>query len=368
VISLTKELEQAKQTIELAEKTKKNAQEDATRAAEMTAIKQEEFEQQLENIRKDFDVTNDEKLALSAQLEHIRAELEDLKEQKDAMESDLVETCSLLEKVSAKATAASDEYKRTISDMTATSDAMREKLEGEVMLAMDLTAEKDFIIKELEIRQSELDAQIEALKETSSSNASKVIALENKLKEAGIAERERLLVLQEENKRLEKRLKDTWTALQGAHAVAEQTKAAAMDAVRNATAAAAKAENVAIKAKRDLEEARKSGAGPNGLQSISEIPAAPSQSATRLSSQSAIHTAPQRTLASSFKSSSRKVTLKSAAFDNEMQQASDLLERISRQSRESSVKDDGSVGKGGSETSSQAGAGALYGYRGVFHP
>ena len=51
--------------------------------------------------------------------------------------------------------------------------------------------------------------------------------------------------LETENSRLEKRVKQTWQALQGAHAVAEQTKHAARDAVRTARQAAARAEKEA---------------------------------------------------------------------------------------------------------------------------
>ena len=72
---------------------------------------------------------------------------EELRLAKDAMEDDLVETCSLLEKVSAKANDAADNYKQTTAEMNATMDTMKQKLEGEVLLAMDLTKEKEFIIK-----------------------------------------------------------------------------------------------------------------------------------------------------------------------------------------------------------------------------
>ena len=48
--------------------------------------------------------------------------------------------------------------------------------------------------------------------------------------------------LETENLRLEKRVKQTWQALQGAHAVAEQTKHAARDAVRAARQSAARSE------------------------------------------------------------------------------------------------------------------------------
>ena len=248
-------------------------------------------------------------------------------------------------------------------------DTMKQKLEGEVLLAMDLTKEKEFIIKELETRQAELSAQVEALKEKSLSSSSKLVALETNLKEASIAERERLLVLQNENKRLEKRLKDTWTALQGAHAVVEQTKTAAKDAVRNANAAAAKAEKVAIKAKRELEEIRRSAPATAIIRKVTEAEdVSQMQSSPQLSSRHRSATSPQSMSQRSSpapKLSPVKPPSKVPSLDDEMQRASDLLERLSRASREPSLRDDGSVGK--SETSSQIGAvgAAVFGYRGA---
>jgi hypothetical protein len=86
-------------------------------------------------------------------------------------------------------------------------------------------------IRQLEQEVSDLDArrsQAEAALKTSSGDASEAFrALEN------------------ENLRLEKRVKQTWQALQGAHAVAEQTKHAARDAVRTARQSAARAEKEA---------------------------------------------------------------------------------------------------------------------------
>jgi chromosome segregation ATPase len=86
-------------------------------------------------------------------------------------------------------------------------------------------------IRQLEQEVSDLDArrsQAEAALKTTSGNAP-----------------EAFRALETENSRLEKRVKQTWQALQGAHAVAEQTKHAARDAVRTARQAAARAEKEA---------------------------------------------------------------------------------------------------------------------------
>ncbi len=86
-------------------------------------------------------------------------------------------------------------------------------------------------IRQLEQEVSDLDArrsQAEAALKTTSGNAP-----------------EAFRALETENSRLEKRVKHTWQALQGAHAVAEQTKHAARDAVRTARQAAARAEKEA---------------------------------------------------------------------------------------------------------------------------
>ena len=83
-------------------------------------------------------------------------------------------------------------------------------------------------IRQLEQEVSDLDArrsQAEAALKASSGDAS-----------------EAFRALETENLRLEKRVKQTWQALQGAHAVAEQTKHAARDAVRAARQSAARAE------------------------------------------------------------------------------------------------------------------------------
>lgn len=86
-------------------------------------------------------------------------------------------------------------------------------------------------IRQLEQEVSDLDArrsQAEAALKATSGNAPKAFR-----------------ALETENSRLEKRVKQTWQALQGAHAVAEQTKHAARDAVRTARQAAARAEKEA---------------------------------------------------------------------------------------------------------------------------
>ena len=86
-------------------------------------------------------------------------------------------------------------------------------------------------IRQLEQEVSDLDArrsQAEAALKTTSGDAS-----------------EAFRALETENLRLEKRVKQTWQALQGAHAVAEQTKRAARDAVRTARQAAGRAEKEA---------------------------------------------------------------------------------------------------------------------------
>lgn len=354
IISLTKDLDNAKRLVELAEKAKAHAQQEAARAADDLKEKDALFEEQLANVRMAVNAVNDEKLALSQQVEEAKAECAAIRKQKDAMENDLVETCSLLEKVSAKANASADEYKITITEMNASTESLKEKLEAEILLAMDLAEEKEIIIRKMETRQDELRAQLDALHEKSSVSTSRVVALESKLKETTAGERERLVVLQTENKRLEKRLKDTWTALQGAHAVVEQTKTAAKDAVRKANTAASRAEKVALKLKQELASARGSR---HPLVAVDEGSEPASQSA----SQTALR--PTSTKASPVKPIVRG---SNNAFDDEMQRASDLLERISRQtSRESSLKDDEST-RGGSETSSQAGAlGGSFGYRGA---
>jgi len=237
--------------------------------------------------------------------------------------------------------------------MNASTESLKEKLEAEILLAMDLAEEKEIIIRKMETRQDELRAQLDALQEKSSVSASRIVALESKLKETTAGERERLIVLQTENKRLEKRLKDTWTALQGAHAVVEQTKTAAKDAVRKANTAASRAEKVALKLKQELASARGSRQPLVAVDEGSEPPSQLTRAASR----------PTSTKASPVKPIARG---SNNAFDDEMQRASDLLERISRQtSRESSLKDDESA-RGGSETSSQAGAlGGSFGYRGA---
>jgi len=86
-------------------------------------------------------------------------------------------------------------------------------------------------IRQLEQEVSDMDArrsQAEAALKATSGNAPKAFR-----------------ALETENSRLEKRVKQTWQALQGAHAVAEQTKHAARDAVRTARQAAARAEKEA---------------------------------------------------------------------------------------------------------------------------
>jgi septal ring factor EnvC (AmiA/AmiB activator) len=206
----------------------------------------------------------------------------------------------------------------------------------------------------METGQDELRAQLDVLQEKSSSSTARISTLESKLKETTAGERERLVVLQTENKRLEKRLKDTWTALQGAHAVVEQTKTAAKDAVRKANAAATRAEKVAVKLKQELALAR---GNSEPLGSVDEGSEPPSISSSRAASQT-----------KQTKYSPVKPTIRSnnGSFDVEMQRASDLLDRISRQtSREPSLKDDESA-RGESETSSQVGVvGDSFGYRGA---
>ena len=369
IISLVKELDQTKEMMTLAQNEEQRAREEAACASKTISEKETEFAEQLERVRNELLVAHEANLSLTSELDEMKTACEELRLAKDAMEDDLVETCSLLEKVSAKANDAADNYKQTTAEMNATMDTMKQKLEGEVLLAMDLTKEKEFIIKELETRQAELSAQVEALKEKSLSSSSKLVALETNLKEASIAERERLLVLQNENKRLEKRLKDTWTALQGAHAVVEQTKTAAKDAVRNANAAAAKAEKVAIKAKRELEEIRSSAPATAIIRKVTEAEdVSQMQSSSQLSSRHRSATSPQSMSQRSSPAprlSPVKPPSKVPSIDDEMQRASDLLERLSRASREPSLRDDGSVGK--SETSSQIGAvgAAVFGYRGA---
>ena len=44
---------------------------------------------------------------------------------------------------------------------------MKEKLEAEILLAMDLAEEKEVLISEMETRQAELRAQVDTLKESS---------------------------------------------------------------------------------------------------------------------------------------------------------------------------------------------------------
>jgi chromosome segregation ATPase len=222
---------------------------------------------------------------------------------------------------------------------------MKEKLEAEILLAMDLAEEKEVLISEMETRQAELRAQVDTLKEKSSMNSAKVSALEQKLKENSEGERERLQVLQTENKRLEKRLKDTWTALQGAHAVVEQTKEAAKEAVRKANSAAARAESVALKARQELSEAR------GGAKSLASIPSTSGSPVSHSQSQ-----------ATSARSTPFKRRSANVGLDDEMQRANALLSRISR-SRESSVKDDESFGRGGG--GSDNGNTAVFGYRGA---
>ena len=348
IISLTKELESAKRTIELAEKAKANAQQDAKKIADVVAEKEKEFERHLVTIREEGKTLNEEKDALASQIEQTRSECEEIKKEKEALEADLVETCSLLEKVSQKANESSDQYKQHIEELDASTSAMKEKLEAEILLAMDLAEEKEVLISEMETRQAELRAQVDTLKESSSMNSAKVSALEQKLKENNVGERERLQVLQTENKRLEKRLKDTWTALQGAHAVVEQTKAAAKEAVRKANSAAARAESAALKARQELSEAQEDAKSHANIPLTSGSPVKPvSQSQSQ--STSARSTPVRRRGAN-------------VGLDNEMQRANDLLSRISR-SRESSVKDDESFGRGGGN--SDNGNTAVFGYRGA---
>ena len=177
IISLTKDLDNAKRLVELAEKAKAHAQQEAARAADDLKEKDALFEEQLANVRMAVNAVNDEKLALSQQVEEAKAECAAIRKQKDAMENDLVETCSLLEKVSAKANASADEYKITITEMNASTESLKEKLEAEILLAMDLAEEKEIIIRKMETRQDELRAQLDALHEKSSVSASRSCCL-----------------------------------------------------------------------------------------------------------------------------------------------------------------------------------------------
>ena len=126
IISLTKELESAKRTIELAEKAKANAQQDAKKIVDVVAEKEKEFERHLATIREEGKTANEEKDALASQIEQTRSECEEIKKEKEALEADLVETCSLLEKVSQKANESSDQYKQHIEEL----DAIHVRHEG----------------------------------------------------------------------------------------------------------------------------------------------------------------------------------------------------------------------------------------------
>ena len=253
--------------------------------------------------------------------------------------------------MSQKANESTDQCKQHMEELDTSTSAMKEKLEAEILWAMDLAEEKEVLISEMETRQAELRAQVDTLKESSSMNSAKVSALEQKLKENNAGERERLQVLQTENKRLEKRLKDTWTALQGAHAVVEQTKAAAKEAVRKANSAAARAESVALKARQELSEAQEDAKSHANIPLTIGSPVKPVKPVSQSQSQS-----------TSARSTPVRRRGANVGLDNEMQRANDLLSRISR-SRESSVKDDESFGRGGGN--SDNGNTAVFGYRGA---
>jgi chromosome segregation ATPase len=327
--------------IDLAEKAKSHAQGDVSRAQEALELEKAKCEDQLVEMRKAVQIANDEKLALSAQLEEAQSVHEELKKQHEAMEADLVETCTLLEKVSAKANDSTDDYKKLIAEMNQSMETMKHNLEDEVVLAVELTGEKELVIKQLQTRERELEAQLAEMHNGRVLDASRLATVEAKLKDATVGERERLAVLKKENARLEKRLKDTWTALQGAHAVVEQTKTAAKEAVRKANLAASRAEKVAIKAREELTTLRGKMRIEEDHPKLVESIALPSMPDT----------------ASPIKP--REERSRNASFDDEMQRASDLLERLTGRSRESSLRDETES----IDALSEASAG--YGYRGA---
>ena len=119
IISLTKELESAKRTIELAEKAKANAQQDAKKIVDVVAEKRRSLNDIWPRSGKRAKALNEEKDALASQIEQTRSECEEIKKEKEALEADLVETCSLLEKVSQKANESSDQYKQHIEELVA---------------------------------------------------------------------------------------------------------------------------------------------------------------------------------------------------------------------------------------------------------
>ena len=344
IISLSKELESAKRTVDLAEKAKEHAKADVKRVEDAFELKAKAYEQQIESVRKEVTTANEEKLALLDKIDEAHVMHEEIRKQRDAMEVDLVETCSILEKVSEKASTSADEYKKALAQVNAGAATLKETLEAEILLTMERVEEKELIVKDMEVREAERTAQIELLQEKLSTNTAELKAYELKLKDATAGERERLIVLQKENSRLEKRLTDTWAALQGAHAVVEQTKAAAKKAVGAANHAAAKAEKVALQAKQELEEIRNShrrdaenaarlqaqvddlmGRDDASRAEIARIKAEKESEIARLKRNSA-PAAPHRPRTS-------------GALDEEMMRASDLLERLGR-SRESSMRDE----------------------------
>jgi len=344
ISSLSKELESAKRTIELAEKAKEHAKLEIKRAEDAFALKAKAHDEQIDDVRKKVDFVNAENLKLLDKLKEARDVHEDLKKQRDTMEADLVETCTILEKVSEKASLSADEYKKSMEQFKVNTNTLRETLESEVLATMERVEEKELIIKDMETREAERSAQIELLQEKLLTNAADLKSCQAKLKDATAGERERLIVLQTENSRLEKRLTDTWAALQGAHAVVEQTKIAAKKAVAVANGAAAKAEQVALKAKQELEDIR------NGRRDEAE-------KVTRLQAQldefkgkdAAARAELERVKAEKEKDieiARQRRPIPTATrvrtpvtLDDEMMRASDLLERLGR-SRESSIRDE----------------------------
>jgi chromosome segregation ATPase len=344
IISLSKDLESAKRTIDLAEKAKEQAKADIKRAEDVFALKAKAYEEQIETVRKEVDAVNDEKVALLDKIDEAHAMHEELKKQRDAMEADLVETCSILEKVSEKASTSADEYKKAMAQVNAGTAALKETLEAEILLTMERVEEKELIIKEMETREAEREAQLELLKEKLSTNAAELKAYEIKLKDATAGERERLVVLQKENSRLEKRLTDTWAALQGAHAVAEQTKLAAKKAVGAANHAAAKAEKVALQAKQELQDIKithsRDAENAARLQAqVHDLKGRDNAARTELERIKAEKDAEISRLKRNPAPSAPQRHRVSGALDDEMMRASDLLERLGR-SRESSMRDE----------------------------
>jgi hypothetical protein len=228
-----------------------------------------------------------------------------------------------------------------IAEMNESMETMKHNLEDEVVLAVELTEEKELVIKQLQTRERELEAQVAEMEKGRASDASRLATVEAKLKDATVGERERLAVLKKENARLEKRLKDTWTALQGAHAVVEQTKTAAKEAVRKANLAASRAEKVAIKAREELTTLRAKMSIEEDRAKLVDTITPPSMSNT----------------ASPIKP--REERSRNSSLDDEMQRASDLLERLTGRSRESSLRDETESIDAPSEAS------AGYGYRGA---